>query len=82
MRLERLLAASQSVADRPPAEVAKDEFYWREIQLDFKLDRTIINLNNGFTCPTPRVALEAEWRYMDMINMSPIFYQGPIAGRI
>ena len=82
MRLDRLLAASQSVADRPPAEVAEDEFYWREIQLDFKLDRTIINLNNGFTCPTPRVALEAEWRYMDMINMSPIFYQGPIAGRI
>jgi selenocysteine lyase/cysteine desulfurase len=82
LRLERLLAASQSVAGQPPAEVAKDEFYWREIQLDFKLDRTIINLNNGFTCPTPRVALEAEWRYMDMINMSPIFYQGPIAGRI
>ena len=82
MRLERLLAASQSVADKPPAEVAKDEFYWREIQLDFKLDRTIINLNNGFTCPTPRVALEAEWRYMDMINMAPIFYQGPIADRI
>jgi selenocysteine lyase/cysteine desulfurase len=82
MRLERLLAASQSVADKPPAEVAKDEFYWREIQLDFKLDRTIINLNNGFTCPTPRVALESEWRYMDMINMAPIFYQGPIADRI
>jgi len=82
MRLEHLLAASQSVADKPPAEVAKDEFYWREIQLDFKLDRTIINLNNGFTCPTPRVALESEWRYMDMINMAPIFYQGPIADRI
>ena len=82
MRLEHLLAASQSVADKPPAEVAKDEFYWREIQLDFKLDRTIINLNNGFTCPTPRVAVESEWRYMDMINMAPIFYQGPIADRI
>jgi len=82
MGLERVLAASQSVADKSPEEVAKDEFYWREIQLDFKLDRTIINLNNGFTCPTPRVALEAEWRYMDMINMSPIFYQGPIADRI
>ena len=82
MGLERVLAASQSVADKSPEEVAKDEFYWREIQLDFKLDRTIINLNNGFTCPTPRVALEAEWRYMDMINMAPIFYQGPIADRI
>ena len=82
LSLERVLAASQSVAGRSPEDVAKDEFYWREIQLDFKLDRTIINLNNGFTCPTPRVALESEWRYMDMINMSPIFYQGPIAGRI
>lgn len=80
--LTRVLAASQSVADKSPEAVAKDEFYWREVQLDFKLDRTIINLNNGFTCPTPRVALESEWRYMDMINMSPIFYQGPIAERI
>jgi len=80
--LARVLEASQSVAGAPPEEVAKDEFYWREIQMDFKLDRTIINLNNGFTCPTPRVALESEWRYMDMINMAPIFYQGPIADRI
>jgi len=82
LSLERVLAASQAVAGRSPEDVAQDEFYWREIQMDFKLDRTIINLNNGFTCPTPRVALEAEWRYMDMINMSPIFYQGPIAERI
>ena len=80
--LARALEAGQSVANMSPEEVAQNEFYWREIQMDFKLDRTIINLNNGFTCPTPRVALEAEWRYMDMINMSPIFYQGPIAGRI
>jgi len=70
------------MAGTPPEEVAKNEFYWREIQMDFKLDRTIINLNNGFTCPTPRVALESEWRYMDMINMAPIFYQAPIADRI
>ncbi|HVA00790.1 MAG TPA: hypothetical protein VMV34_03950, partial [Terriglobia bacterium] len=82
MALGRVLEASPSVANASPEEVAKDEFYWREVQMDFKLDRTIINLNNGFTCPTPRVALEAEWRYMDMINMSPVFYQGPIADRI
>ncbi len=82
LNLERALAASQMVAGRSPEDVAQDEFYWREIQMDFKLDRTIINMNNGFTCPTSRVALEAEWRYMDMINMSPIFYQGPIADRI
>jgi selenocysteine lyase/cysteine desulfurase len=73
--LEGILSASQSVAGRSPEEVAKDEFFWREIQLGFKLDRTLINLNNGFTCPTPRVVLEAVWRYMDMINMLPVHYQ-------
>jgi isopenicillin-N epimerase len=80
--LARVLEASQSVANTSPEDVAKDEFYWREIQMAFKLDRTLINMNNGFTCPTSRVALESEWRYMDMINMAPIFYQGPIAGRV
>ena len=75
--LARVLEASQSVANISPEEVAKDEFYWREIQMDFKLDRTIINLNNGFTCPTSRVALESEMRYMEMINMAPIFYKAP-----
>ncbi|MEE9566340.1 MAG: aminotransferase class V-fold PLP-dependent enzyme [Desulfobacteria bacterium] len=73
--LEDIVAASQSVADRSPGDVAKDEFYWREIQLGFKLDRTLINLNNGFTCPTPRIVLESVWRYMEMINMLPVHYQ-------
>jgi isopenicillin-N epimerase len=50
--------------------------------LAFKLDRTLINLNNGFTSPTPRVALESVWRYMDMINMLPVHYQGMIARNV
>src|ERR1039458_4789934 len=80
--IERVLAASQSVAGRSPEDVAQDPFFWREVQMDFELDRTIINLNNGFTCPTSRAALESEIRYLHMINMAPIFYQGPIAERI
>jgi len=80
--LEGIEAASQAVADRSPAEVAKDEFYWREIQLAFKLDRSLINLNNGFTCPSPRVVLESVFRYMEMINMLPVHYQGMVAGNI
>jgi len=80
--IDRVLAASQAVAERTPEEVAKDEFYWREIQLAFKLDRSLINLNNGFTAPCPRVVLESVWRYMDMINMLPIHYQGQIANNI
>jgi len=80
--LDGVVAASQAVADRTPEEVAKDEFYWREIQLAFKLDRTLINLNNGFTAPCPRVVLESVWRYMDMINMLPVHYQGMVAQNI
>src|SRR4030042_18764 len=80
--VERVEAAPQAVADKSPGDLAKDEFYWREVQLAFKLDRTLINLNNGFTCPTPRVALESEWRYMDMINMLPVHYQGMIAKNV
>ena len=82
MALARVLEASQSVASMSPGEVAADEFYWREIQFAFKLDRTLINLNNGFTCPTPRVALESEWRYMDMINMLPVHYQAQVAANV
>ncbi|MGD2295087.1 MAG: aminotransferase class V-fold PLP-dependent enzyme [Candidatus Aminicenantes bacterium] len=80
--LDGILAASQSVADQSPEDAAKNEFFWREIQLGFKLDRTLINLNNGFTCPTPRVVLESVWRYMDMINMLPVHYQGMIQRNI
>jgi selenocysteine lyase/cysteine desulfurase len=73
--LKGIMDASQSVAGKSPEEVARDEFFWREIQLGFKLDRTLINLNNGFTCPTPRVVLESVWRYMEIINMLPVHYQ-------
>ena len=78
--LARIDEASQSMAGRTPEDVAQDEFYWREVQLAFKLDRSLINLNNGFTCPMPRVALESVFRYMEMINMLPVHYQGMVAG--
>jgi selenocysteine lyase/cysteine desulfurase len=77
--LARVAEANQSVAGRSPDDVARDEFYWREIQLAFKLDRSLINLNNGFTCPMPRVALDSVFRYMEMINMLPVHYQGMVA---
>src|SRR5205814_9423079 len=75
---EHVAAASAAVADRTPEEIAQDEFYWREIQEAFTLDRTLINLNNGNTCPSPRVVLEACKRYMDMSNMLPVQYRAEI----
>ena len=70
----RVAAAGAAVADRSPADVAADESYWREIQQAFTLDRTFINLNNGYTCPSPRVVHEALKRYLDLSNQSPYTY--------
>jgi selenocysteine lyase/cysteine desulfurase len=72
--LDRVMAATAAVADRSAADVASDENYWREIQQAFTLDRTIINLNNGYTCPSPRVVHEALKRYLDFSNQAPIQY--------
>ena len=70
----RMEAASRSVDGRTVADVATDENYWREIQQAFTLDRTIINLNNGGCCPSPRVVHEALKRYLDISNQAPVYH--------
>jgi selenocysteine lyase/cysteine desulfurase len=72
--LNRLLAASAGVAGRQADEVARDETYWREVQQAFTLDRTLVNLNNGGCCPSPRVVHEAFKRYLDESNQAPVYY--------
>jgi len=72
--LSGVASATAAIADRAPSDVAADEGYWREIQEAFTLDRTIINLNNGYTCPSPRVVHEALKRYLDISNQAPIHY--------
>ncbi len=76
--LVRVAGASARVADRSPADVATDENYWREIQQAFTLDRTIINLNNGGCCPSPRVVHEAFKRYLDISNQAPVYHMWQI----
>ena len=80
--LEAVSAATASVADRTPTEVAKDEFYWREIQSAFTLDRTLTNLNNGNSSPTPRVVHEALKRYLDFSNQLPVHYRRQLSSNI
>src|SRR5688500_8425311 len=71
--LSRLQAATRAVAGTPPGEVAADENYWREIQQAFTLDRTVINLNNGGCCPSPRVVHDALKRYLEISNQAPVY---------
>jgi isopenicillin-N epimerase len=76
--LARIAAATERVQDRTPLDVAADESYWREIQQAFTLDRTIINLNNGGCCPSPRVVHEALKRYLDISNQAPVYHMWQI----
>ncbi len=76
--LAHLEAAARRVAGVSSAEVAADENYWREIQQAFTLDRTIINLNNGGCCPSPRVVHEALKRYLDISNQAPVYHMWQI----
>jgi isopenicillin-N epimerase len=73
------LSAAATVADgRDAADLAVDEAYWREIQQAFTLDRTIINLNNGGCCPSPRVVHETFKRYLDLSNQAPVYHMWQI----
>ena len=74
----RLEAVASRVAGLPPDTLAGDESYWREIQQAFTLDRTIINLNNGGCCPSPRVVHEALKRYLDVSNQAPVYHMWQI----
>src|SRR4051812_12410112 len=72
--LARAAAAVDRAGDRDPEDIARDESFWREIQLGFTLDRSIINLNNGGVSPSPRVVHEAYKRYLDVSNQSPAYH--------
>jgi selenocysteine lyase/cysteine desulfurase len=69
----RALAASKAVAGAPPAKVAADEDYWREIQQAFAVDRSIVNLNNGGVSPSPRVVQDALRRHLEFSNQAPAY---------
>src|SRR6476660_7762895 len=72
--LARVARASEMVAGRSAEDVAMDEDFWRQIQESFTLDRTLINLNNGGVCPSPRVVHEAMKRYLDISNQAPAYH--------
>jgi len=69
--IERVRAASSAVAGRAPDDVAKDEDYWAEIRRSFIIDRNVLNLNNGYVCPSPSTVRESMRHYLDYSDMGP-----------
>ncbi len=80
--LEAIRDASSSVAAQAPVDVAKDESYWGQIQQAFELDRTLVNLNTGHHCSSPKVVRDAVDRYLDMENLAPVFYMNQIQAHL
>jgi len=56
---------------RSPQEVARDETFWREVQLAFNVDRSVVNLNNGGVSPSPRCVHEKFIEQLDFTNNAP-----------
>ena len=71
--LARVVSVGRAADGRSPADVARDEDFWLEVQQAFTLDRTIINLNNGGVSPSPRIVQEAMRRYLEYSNTAPVY---------
>jgi selenocysteine lyase/cysteine desulfurase len=61
--LPKIQAAAKRTAALSPQDAARDESLWREVQNAFSINRSIINLDNGNVCPSPRNVTEAMVRY-------------------
>jgi len=64
-------AALAAVKERTPEDIATDEDFWAHIRTEFTIDRGVLNLNNGYMSPAPRVVQEAQRRLNDSTNMGP-----------
>jgi selenocysteine lyase/cysteine desulfurase len=62
--LRAIEAAVRDAADLTPQESAREEALWGTVQQAFTMSRSLINLDNGWTSPSPRVVTEALVQYI------------------
>ena len=65
--------ATARIASLPLEDVAADESYWRDVQQAFTVSRSLIDLNNGFTCPSPKVVTDSLIDYIWQQEESPSY---------
>ena len=71
--VQTVLSATRHTSNLNPYEAARDESLWREIQQAFSVPRGIVNLDNGCTCPAPRMVTEAMVRYSWQEQEAPCY---------
>lgn len=55
--------AGRAIAELSTTQAASNEEYWRKIGQAFAISRSALNLNSGWTSPSPRMVIEAFNRY-------------------
>lgn len=60
---EAIYSAGLDLNGVPAQDAARVEEYWRSVQRAFAIPRSTINLNSGWTSPSPRMVVEAFVRY-------------------
>lgn len=66
--------AQRAAADRRSAtELAADEDFWFEVRRAFRVDRSIVNLNNGGVSPACAPAQDALAAYDEYQNLAPAY---------
>jgi selenocysteine lyase/cysteine desulfurase len=71
--IERVEAQVRRVGALDAEDVARDEAFWSPIQQAFSVTRSLINLNNGGVCPSPRIVTEALVRYVWESEEAPVY---------
>jgi selenocysteine lyase/cysteine desulfurase len=80
--LAELAAATKAIQNQAPEQAAANQSYWGQVQNQFDLDRTMINLNTGHHCSHPRVVAQAVDHYLRMENMLPVRYGSQIGANL
>ena len=70
----RLSGLVDSAAGVPPAELASNEYFWKEVRAGYTLKPDYINLENGYYCILPQQTLEGLIRHVRKINYEGSYY--------
>lgn len=74
LALADVRALFAGAAERPPADLARDEAFWEGVRTKFRLKPDYINLENGYYCMQPQEVLEAFIARVREINTEASYY--------
>lgn len=71
---EELIETIDHLQSLPIEEAIQGEDFWKRIQEAYAVSKSYLNLNNGGVSPQPTVVLNAQKKYLELINEMPSHY--------